>query len=992
MGSIIGIPTTRVSDLFVRQRLLSQTQMDQLDLFKIETQLSTGHRFEVPSEDADASLRIISLQRLLERKEQVQVNLSTNQSYLTATDSALSRVGGIVADIRAAALGVMGTTATDDQRAAAAQQVGQALNQLMDTGNQRFRGRYLFAGTDTNVRPFELVGNGVIRYQGDEGMLQSYSDIDLLFSTNLNGSEMFGAVSEPVRSTVDFEPVVTSNTRLADLRGGSGIAKGSIYIAAGGKAATVDLSTAETLGDVAAMIRAGAPEGITLDLEVTHTGLKIEVTDPPGSAMSIREVGGGTTADELGILTETPTTLPITGKDLDPILRLTTPVDNIFGTRAYSVVRSAGSDNDIIFESGTVGDTANNIKIRFVDDGSVVFPGADEQATYDQATKTLTVTVKQNATRANHVVAAVEAAFEAGTIPLTARLDPLDNERGGDGMVSVTPVGENAGVTHSGSGTPWDKGSGLQISNGGNSFVIDFADTETVEDMLNVLNMADAGLLAEINEDATAINVRSRLSGEDFLIGENGGTTATDLGLRTFNLDTQLEDLWHGRGVPVAEGTDFTITIAATTTNPIEIDISGLETIGEVIAEINAQDPANLRAQLATYGNGIELVDLSTGANELTVTRDPMSQAAIYLGLIPEGEDTSGTPVAATSATTTITAPTTTSDIIFTAFDQGTSMNGLRVIYEDTGTGNVDYDPIAGTLTFGITDGVTTALDVINMLGASPAAAYFGAQLDPADTSQNDGTGAVDVTPATPPQMAGGDATTQASATVTFAGTDNDLIFRAQAPGAGLNGTDIVFNAVPGGPIAFNLAAGTLTVDFDPVAGTTAQEIIDALTVDPLGATFLAELDPTDERPNDGAGLVSPQDGTAAPMTGGSSTLTGTDVNFQETEGVFTALIRLQTALEINDVREMQRAIDMLDRTNLDLTFNRAELGARQQGLDIMQVRLEDEDVNLRAALSEDWDVDLVEAISNFSARQIALEASLRSTASIFQMTLLNYL
>ncbi|GAG52023.1 unnamed protein product, partial [marine sediment metagenome] len=72
MGSVIGIPTTRVSDLFIRQRLMSQVQADQLDLFKIQMQLSTGYRFNVPSEDADAAQRVISLQRLLERKDQVE--------------------------------------------------------------------------------------------------------------------------------------------------------------------------------------------------------------------------------------------------------------------------------------------------------------------------------------------------------------------------------------------------------------------------------------------------------------------------------------------------------------------------------------------------------------------------------------------------------------------------------------------------------------------------------------------------------------------------------------------------------------------------------------------------------------------------------------------------------------------------------------------------------------------------------------------------------
>ena len=131
--SIIGIPSTRISDQFSRLVLLRQVQGDQVDLLRLENQLSTGQRFQLPSEDPVAAMRVMSLQQLLARKTQIQSNLTTNQSFLSATDTAMSQVSGMIADVRAAALGVIGTTATDEQRRAAAQQVQQALEQLVNT-------------------------------------------------------------------------------------------------------------------------------------------------------------------------------------------------------------------------------------------------------------------------------------------------------------------------------------------------------------------------------------------------------------------------------------------------------------------------------------------------------------------------------------------------------------------------------------------------------------------------------------------------------------------------------------------------------------------------------------------------------------------------------------------------------------------------------------------------------------------------------------------
>ena len=153
MGSVIGVPTTRVSDMFIRQRLMSQVQEDQLALLNLQTQLSTGYRIQLPSEDTGAANRIMTLQQLLERKGQIRTNLATNESFMTATDSVLSGISGTLADIRGVALSALDTTISDEQRDAVVVQIREAVEQLLDNANFAFRGRYLFTGTDTDTRP-----------------------------------------------------------------------------------------------------------------------------------------------------------------------------------------------------------------------------------------------------------------------------------------------------------------------------------------------------------------------------------------------------------------------------------------------------------------------------------------------------------------------------------------------------------------------------------------------------------------------------------------------------------------------------------------------------------------------------------------------------------------------------------------------------------------------------------------------------------------------
>ena len=130
----------------------------------------------------------------------------------------------------------------------------------------------------------------------------------------------------------------------------------------------------------------------------------------------------------------------------------------------------------------------------------------------------------------------------------------------------------------------------------------------------------------------------------------------------------------------------------------------------------------------------------------------------------------------------------------------------------------------------------------------------------------------------------------------------------------------------------------------------------------------------------------------AAVASGAPQTISGTDVNPLEVKGAFTSLIRLQKALESGNLGDIERAAGMLNDDLKRVNFSRAELGARQQGLDTLKSRMDDEEVELKSTLSNEIDVDLPSAISNLIARQASLEASLRLTAKVFQLSLLDFL
>ena len=140
-------------------------------------------------------------------------------------------------------------------------------------------------------------------------------------------------------------------------------------------------------------------------------------------------------------------------------------------------------------------------------------------------------------------------------------------------------------------------------------------------------------------------------------------------------------------------------------------------------------------------------------------------------------------------------------------------------------------------------------------------------------------------------------------------------------------------------------------------------------------------------------GLIPQGATTATAVTGGTGdTLTGVDPNPQEVSGVFNSLLRIRDALTNFSHEKLARAVGLLDQDFDRVTFARGEVGARNQTLDTIKNQLNDESVQLKSNLSDAIDTNLPQAISDLTARQAAMQASLQLAATVFRTTLLDYL
>lgn len=122
------------------------TRMD-----KYQSQLATGKKIQVPSDDPVVAARALKLRTDVAEIEQYQRNLKDAQSWLEITESALSDMGDIFQRTKELVTGSDGIESPEDLQATS-QEVKQLRTQLINLSNSTYAGRYVFSGFKTDKK------------------------------------------------------------------------------------------------------------------------------------------------------------------------------------------------------------------------------------------------------------------------------------------------------------------------------------------------------------------------------------------------------------------------------------------------------------------------------------------------------------------------------------------------------------------------------------------------------------------------------------------------------------------------------------------------------------------------------------------------------------------------------------------------------------------------------------------------------------------------
>ena len=151
---------------------------------------TTGKRINSLSDDPVGLTQSLTIQSDLAGIEQMGRNIDYGNSWLSASESALTSVQNIISDTKALCVQMASGTIGADQRSAAAETVQNNLDEIVSLTNTNVAGNYIFSGMKTDTIPFDQYGN----YSGDNNAFAIKISKNSTIEIGSDGDALFGTV------------------------------------------------------------------------------------------------------------------------------------------------------------------------------------------------------------------------------------------------------------------------------------------------------------------------------------------------------------------------------------------------------------------------------------------------------------------------------------------------------------------------------------------------------------------------------------------------------------------------------------------------------------------------------------------------------------------------------------------------------------------------------------------------------------------------------
>jgi len=182
----------RITNSMLHRGVVRHINKNLAGMAKAQEQMASGRVVNRPADDPGAVARIMSLQTILAENDQYQRNMENAQGWVDAAEQALALAADTLQRARELAVSGANGSLPNTSLEALATEVEELTNELVETANLSYGGRYLFAGSLTTAPPFSRTGAAVI-YTGDDAALNWEVTAGVTMTVNVDGGQAFMA-------------------------------------------------------------------------------------------------------------------------------------------------------------------------------------------------------------------------------------------------------------------------------------------------------------------------------------------------------------------------------------------------------------------------------------------------------------------------------------------------------------------------------------------------------------------------------------------------------------------------------------------------------------------------------------------------------------------------------------------------------------------------------------------------------------------------------
>lgn len=186
----------RVSDVMMGKSFLSNLNSIKNNMDKVNKEIYTGSKINVPSDSPIGSLKLIKLNESISQSESFRKNIAYSISFLNESVSALEEIESEVGNLEAL-FAEINNPSNQPYMKNYSQKVDLAINSLLSAANRSFDGKYLFGGTDFSSKPFDYnddktaIEMQVLSIEGEHIIKIGPSTVQ---KVNITGKELFGDI------------------------------------------------------------------------------------------------------------------------------------------------------------------------------------------------------------------------------------------------------------------------------------------------------------------------------------------------------------------------------------------------------------------------------------------------------------------------------------------------------------------------------------------------------------------------------------------------------------------------------------------------------------------------------------------------------------------------------------------------------------------------------------------------------------------------------